>query len=503
MSGTAAGRCLAAQEGAEAGETAERERVSGLAAKARRGTHAIFATRLLSVVVTFASITILARLIPPAEFGVWAIASFALGLVTLLREFGLPVSIVQAPRLAPQQQDAYFWTSIGVSLACAAILALVAPLLAHIYEAPRLRPVLWICSASLILYGCSVVHLALLRRNLEYGKLVVVEGGGMLCNLLTSVALALLWRDVWALVAGFLAQSLWISVSVLLLNPWARATPRRAAGIDLSFSLQVTLYNVLTYAGSNVGMAAGYRFGTADLGFFNRSYQLYHVAQYAFLTPITEVGFALLSRLKDAAYRTAYIALARRVWVLFIPFAAVLPIVSADLIRAVLGPMWMPAAPILAWFAPAVFGQAFAALFAKLMTSQGRGAELRSWAVLDFLLRAAGAVAGSAYGIVGVAAGLSLATLFVTVPLMAWIAGRSGPVRIGEQLAAMWPGAVLAAAAVLAAVLAAAGADALGLGTGWAKLLFSGGAAFLAWGSACLLLRPAWDALLGRGMAHE
>ena len=59
---------------------------------------------------------------------------------------------------------------------------------------------------------------------------------------------------------------------------------------------------------------AGYRFGATDLGFFNRGQQLCYLAHYWFLMPITEVGFALLCRLKaDSGYREAYIALARRV----------------------------------------------------------------------------------------------------------------------------------------------------------------------------------------------
>ena len=65
------------------------QHLGGLAAKARRGTHSLFATRLLSVLLTFASITILARLIPPADFGVWAMAGLALGLATIIRELGL------------------------------------------------------------------------------------------------------------------------------------------------------------------------------------------------------------------------------------------------------------------------------------------------------------------------------------------------------------------------------------------------------------------------------
>jgi PST family polysaccharide transporter len=280
--------------------------------------------------------------------------------------------------------------------------------------------------------------------------------------------------------------------------------PRRAnAAIDLSFSFQVTLYNVLNYAANNVSLAAGYRFGAADLGFFNRGQQLCHLAQFAFLSPITEVGFGLLCRLtRDRTYTDAYIALARRVSVLFIPFAVVLPILSRDLTLALLGPAWAPASPILAWFALAIFGQAFASLSAQAMTSQGRGHELRRWAVGNLILRAAGAVVGSQFGIVGMAAGFSLATFFLAFPLMVW-AGWSGPVKLRDQLVAMWPGAVLAAAAALGAALAVLGADALSLSAGWARLLFVGGSAALAWAVLCLVLRPARDALFGRGMARE
>jgi O-antigen/teichoic acid export membrane protein len=172
------------------------------------------------------------------------------------------------------------------------------------------------------------------------------------------------------------------------------------------------------------------------------------------------------------------------------------------LIRGVRGPGGAPAAPGLAWFAPAVLGQAIAALFAQLLMSQGRGRELRNWAVIDLMLRAGGAALGSGFGIAGMAAGFSLATFFLTVPLMAWIAGRSGPVKLRDQLASAWPGLAVAAAAVLAGGAAAVAADRMGLEPGWMRLFFVGGSAALAWALLCLVLRPARDALLGRGSAH-
>lgn len=470
-----------------------------LAARARNGTHAIFATRLLSVLVTAVSITVLARIIPPEQFGVWAMAGFALGLTTIVRELGLVPAIVQARALTREQQDGYFWASVAVSLASAAVLALAAPFLAALYAAPLLAPVIWAGCVSLALAGFGLVHAALLRRELRYGKLVLIEGGGMLCGLSASLVCAFLWRDVWALVAGHIASAGWISASAMLLGRWRPGRAGRAR-INLSLSLQVASYNVLTYAGNNIGLLAGYRFSAAELGFFHRGQQLYHLGHFAFLTPITEVGFALLCRLKaGGAYRDAYIALARRVAILFLPFAAVLPIVSGDLILTLLGPTWTPSAPIVAWFAPAVFGHACAALLAQLMISQGRGEELRRWAVADLALRGGGAALGSQFGLVGMAAGFSLATFFLSVPLMAWTASRGGPVRLRDQLVALGPGLVLGVAAALGAAGGVLGAEAMDLGAGWRRLVLVGGAATLAWALLCLTLRPARDALLGRG----
>jgi PST family polysaccharide transporter len=494
----------AASGGVLSAVLAERARVSGLEDKARRGTHAIFATRILAIALTFLSITIIARLVPPADFGIWAMAGLALGLMSIVRELGLLQSVVQAPSLAPGQRDGFFWTSVVASVAAAGLLLLAAPLVAGVYAAPLVQPVIQACCVSLVLNGIGLVHAAVLRRNLEYGKLVVVEGGGMSFGLATGIVFAFLWRDVWSMVAGHIACAAWMAGSAWLLGRWVPRLPDRSTGrIDLSFSLQVTWYNVLTFAGNNVGLAAGYRFGAAELGYFNRGQQLYHAVHYSFLTPITEVGLSLLSRLKpDDTYRAAYVAMARRVFVLFIPYAVLLPLLAEDIIVALLGPDWAPAVPILAWFAPAVLGQACAALLAQLLTSQGRGAELRGWALKDLALRGGGAIAGSAFGIVGLAAGFSLATFLLCLPLMACLVSRSGPVGLRHHFAAMWPGALLALAALLGAVLALAAAHAMALGAGWVRLFTVGAAAALAWALACLALPPARDALLGKGLAH-
>ena len=476
--------------------------LSDLAARARTGTHAMLATRVLAVLSTAISIAILPRLIPPADFGVWAMAALAFGGLTIVRHFGLVACIAQAPALGAREQDAYFWTSVWLSLGAALLLALAAPLIARFYGTPLLQPVAWVLSLVLVIEGLGFVQTALLRRELRYDKVALIEGGGILVTLATTVICALQWGNVWALVAGQVAYGIWTTAAAALVHGRLPGRPRReSGGIDFRFGAHLTSYNLITYLANNIGLLAGYRLGAMQLGFFSRAQQFLHLTHQSLLVPVTEVALSLLCRLRaEDEYRRAYVAMARRAWLLVLPLALVLPVIAEDLMLCLLGPAWLPAARPLAWFSLAIIARGFASLFAQLLTSQQRGPELHRWAIVDLALRGVGAFAGSAVGMVGIAAGFSLASL-LGMPCMAAIAGRRGPVKLHDQFAALWPAAAVGAVSALAAGLALLGADEAGLGAGWMRFLLLGGSAALAGAIATFAIRPARQALLGTEFA--
>lgn len=460
----------------------------------------MLATRVLSVISTAVSIAILPRLIPPADFGIWAMATLAFGALTIVRQFGLVASIAQASSITPRQQDAYFWTSVWLSLGAAALLAALAPPLARLYGTPLLQPITWILSLVLVIEGLGFAQTALLRRELRYDKVAFIEGSGTLVTLTTLVTCALLWGNVWALLAGQVAYGVWTTLAATVAYGRLPGRPRRETGMDFRFGLHLASYNVVTYLANNIGLLAGFRLGATQVGFLNRALQFFHITYTSLLMPVTDVALSFLCRLRaEDDYRRGYVAMAQRAWLLVLPLALVLPFMAQDLILCLLGRAWLPAAPLLAWFSAAIIARGFASLFAQLLTSQGRGAELHRWAMVDLALRGAGAFAGAAFGVIGIAAGFSLVSFFVTLPAMLWIAGRSGPVKLREQLQAAWPAAAVGAVSALAAgvVLEVSGLDA-----GWARFILVGGAAAAAGAAATFLIRPARYALLGTGIAE-
>jgi len=464
----------------------------------------MLATRVLSVLSTAVSIAFLPRLIPPADFGIWAMATLAFGALTIVRYFGLVACIAQAPSLSTREQDAYFWTSVWLSLGTAIVLAAAAPLLAHFYGTPVLKPISWILAVVLVIEGLGFVQTAFLRRELRYDKVAFIEGSGTLVTLTTLVVCGWLWRDVWALLAGQVAYGVWTTLAASVVYGRLPGRPRReAGGMDFRFGVHLTAYNVVTYLANNIGLLAGFRLGATQVGFLNRALQFFHITHTSLLVPVTDVGLSLLCRLRNPEeYRRAYVAMAQRAWMLVLPLALVLPIVAQDLMLCLLGPAWLPAAPVLAWLSLAIVARAFGGLFTQLLTSQQRGHELHRWAIADLALRAGGAFAGSAFGVVGIAAGFALVSFFVTLPMMVAIAGRRGPVGLRDQLEAAGPALMVGATAAVLSGAALIAARHAGLEAGWARFVFVGGTAALAGASATLLIRSARRALLGTAIAE-
>ena len=475
-----------------------------LAARARKGTHALLATRVLAAISTAVSIAILPRLIPPADFGIWAMATLAFGALTIVRQLGLVACIARAPSLTPREQDAYIWASIWLSLGTALVLSAAAPLLARFYGTPLLEPITWILAAVLVAEGLGFVQTAILRRELRYEKVAWIEGSGTLVTLCTVVTCALLWGDVWALLAGQVAYGVWTTIAAWLAYGRLPGRPVRGGKtIDLRFSVHLTSYNVVTYLANNIALVAGFRLGALHVGFLNRALQFFHITYTSLLVPVTDVALSLLCRLGNGEeYRRGYVAMAQRAWMLVLPLALVLPLISEDLMLCLLGAAWLPAAPLLAWFAPAIITRGFASLFAQLLTSQGRGTELHRWALVDLGLRAAGAFAGAPFGPAGIAAGFSLVGFLVTLPCMLWIAGRQGPVGWREQLDAARPAALVGLAAAAAAGAMFFATTRLGMHAGWTRFLLIGSAAATAAAMATLMILPARRALLGTGIAE-
>ncbi len=197
-----------------------------LAEAALTGARWITAARVLAEVLLFATMVVLARAIPPVEFGKFAIALFmqelAIGVVG-----GVGSALVQRSCLERAHIQAGLALALALELVLAAItFLLLAPLGFAPLFGEHTAALVQLATIVFLLTGLSIVPQALLQRKLDFPRLAQIQLASVLVGAATSLVLALgVGLDAEALVLGAIATA----AVVALLTTRARRSPALAA----------------------------------------------------------------------------------------------------------------------------------------------------------------------------------------------------------------------------------------------------------------------------------
>ena len=193
-----------------------------LGAKARtapgssaRGGLVTLGAQGIRIVIQFASTVILARLLSPDDFGLFALVLVVVNAGELVRDFGLTPASIQAVHITQAQKSRLFWIGIAVGVAFALIMALASPLIAAVIDHPDATPVSLCLAAIFVLNSAQAQHQAELARSRRFGVLAATEVVAQLAGMVVAVICALEGAGVWSLVAQALVAAAAQSVSML------------------------------------------------------------------------------------------------------------------------------------------------------------------------------------------------------------------------------------------------------------------------------------------------
>jgi len=427
-----------------------------LGRRSRRGGLILLAAQGLRVAGQFGTLMVLARLLPPAAFGLLAMVA-AVGLVLdMLKELGLSSATIQRPDLTQAQISALFWINGAAGAGLAALLAALAPLLADFYGQPDLVGVARWLAPGLLMSGLTVQHWALLRRQMRFTAIAVLETAADYAGFAAAIALALAGEGYWALVAQRLVSPGVLLAGSWLVCRWRPGRPRPATGLGglLRFGVSVTasgLAGALTRSIDQI--AIGWLWGAASLGLYERTSRLVLLPVNTINAPVYAAGMPALSRLdgQPERYRHMFGQIVQKLALLTMPAFAAAAVAADWVVEILLGPAWREAVPLAALFClSAAFFPVILAM-GLLYLTQDRPAELLRATSIDAVLCLAAIAAGLPWGGLGVAASLAMVGPVLRAPLAFWLATRRGPVRTWHVWRAIAP-ALCAAVAAAAAV---------------------------------------------------
>jgi len=400
---------------------------------------------------------VLARILVPADYGVYAVALVGLNALLSMNELGISPAVVRWPgaveRIAPTVMTLAMGFSLVLWLACLPL----AGTLCRAMNAPEATGVLRLLSLGVLIDAVTTVPAALMTREFRQKRRLVADTAGFLAVSVTSVGLALAGAGAWSLAWGMLVGNVVNGVLIVLWAP-VRVRPglrRETVAELLSFGMPLAAASLLLFAMQNIDyVVIGRLLGKEPLGLYMLAFNLSAWPVTIFSAPVRRVALPAFARLQGDA-RAAGAAFERALTLLVAvtaPACLLLALLSTPLIAVVYGQRWVPAAPALSLLVVLGLTRVLGELSYDFLVALGRSRpNLAIQALWCAALVAALPVGARLGGVEGVACAHAAVAVTVVLPAYGTILRREGVRPAAVLRAAARPGAglCLCAGAVL------------------------------------------------------
>ena len=318
----------------------------------RRSLIIALAQRYTKILIMFPTVMTISRLLTPAQIGVYSVAVAFVSLAHMLRDLGVSEYLVQESNLNELKSRSAFTVTLAFAWFLALIIFLGAPWISSFYHEEGLESVLRILSINFLIIPFGSTVISLLQREMRFGILYKINIGQQLMQSGVSISLAALGFGyiglAWASVCGMIATTVGCLV-------WGRAY--RIKGLSLAHWRSVMRFGVVRATGdiiTRLGASApdfvvGRMLGFTDVGLYSRGYGLINLYRQNIVSAFNAVTFPAFARdhRNNANAHETFLKSLTVLTGISWPFLAFAGLMAFPVMRAVFGPQWDAAIPIL------------------------------------------------------------------------------------------------------------------------------------------------------------
>jgi O-antigen/teichoic acid export membrane protein len=399
--------------------------VGDLKKRSVRGFAASVAGEGIDFVLRVGSMSILARMLAPEDFGLLTMVMVVTAVVDRLKDLGLTVATIQRKTITHEDVSMLFWINAAGGLAMSLIVAACAYPLALFYNEPRLVPITLLMATTFIWTSLTIQHAALLNRQMKYAHLAAVQISSNALSLAIAIALAWSGAGYWALLAREALRTVFVAIGVWICLPWIPSLPSRKARVSsmLTFGGDLTAFNLVYFISSSVDkVLIGRLFGAASLGLYRQGAQLALLPAAQLVYPVNNVAQSVLSRLQSdpERYRRSYSKLLMALCAVVMPLMLFLAIFARETILVAFGEKWLPATAILQIMALTSFIETAGSTVGSILLTTGKSRKYLIVGIAASLIMIASFVIGIPWGAEGIAFSHLVVTFLCLVPFLLW-----------------------------------------------------------------------------------
>jgi len=433
----------------------------GLRESAAGGFTILAGLKIVGTIVARVSAIVIALLLTPDDLGVFAIASFYVGLMGLIADFGLGAELVRRAGSRPGTLE----TAFVLRVVLAAVVVGVAPIVGigvgALYVDARLVLLVPVSALPILLLAFMFPSRTLALQRLQYGRAAVPDQTGKMVAPLATIGLAFVGFGYWSLAYGAVAGAILALALFQIAVPWRPALryDRRIARDVAGFGKFIMFAAIASSLAGTIDTAyLGLLAGTAATGLYvvATSWGVYLTSNLSSL--FSSVTYPIFARVRDATDR---IRRALREIMRYYGYTAVFMsvgvLVLADpFVRSVLGPAWTPAIAPMQILSVSGFLTGLAQIGFDALTAVGQARLVFRASVLQVIFLAVALPFAIAWGgILGAALAVSIEAAMSVVLSYRWVRRAFDlPLRSSlHPIALSWAVAFLTLPVVLVAEL--------------------------------------------------
>ena len=398
-------------------------------------------------ILSWASTLLVARLLSPADYGLFGMAMVYAGFVAPIYDLGLSAAIVQRYGIG-EDRDAVArlgGLSILYGAAFSVLSILLARPIARFYGEPAVAWIVTVLAAAFFVTSFQMVPRAVLSRDLRFRTLAFLDGVAALSLTVATLGLALAGWRYRALVYGQAFSAVVTTVAAIV---WARhriALPRRIASLRpaIAFGWHVSASKIAWYVYTNADFAVvGRVLGKIALGSYTFGWTIATIPVDRVSQLVSRVMPSVLAAVREDrdALRRYFLAISEGLAVVALPLSAGLALTADHFVLLALGERWRPAIVPLALLGVYAGFRSLATLLSPILVATNQARRNMQFTILAACVLPVMFWLGAHWkGTAGVALAWIIGFPLVSAPMYRHTMRTLG-VTAGAYLRALWPG---------------------------------------------------------------
>lgn len=308
--------------------------------------------RIITRALSFLKIAVLARVLTPSQFGVFGIASLALAFLEILTETGVNIILIQAKKDIKEYIDSAWVVSIIRGVIISIVIIISSPFIASFFKTPEALGILLLISIVPLIKGFINPAEVKFRKELNFSYEFWFRSFIFLVDSVVVVFFALITHSVYSLVFGLLAGAIVeVIVSFILIKPIPKLKFKSNYLKEIFHKGKwITAYGILNYFSENGdNIIVGRVLGSSALGIYQMAYKISILPISEVSDVISQVVFPVYTKIEGDIERLikAYLRTIAVIFVGALTIGMLVFLFPTEIVRLILGPQWLSAAPVL------------------------------------------------------------------------------------------------------------------------------------------------------------